>query len=36
VVNKLGGDISFETELGQGTTFVIRLPLGAQELEGKF
>lgn len=27
VVERHGGTISFETELGQGTTFVIRLPL---------
>ncbi|HEY8967056.1 MAG TPA: ATP-binding protein, partial [Candidatus Methylacidiphilales bacterium] len=27
VVDKHGGAISFETELGQGTTFLIRLPL---------
>jgi two-component system, NtrC family, sensor kinase len=28
IVDKHQGGISFETELGQGTTFVIRLPLG--------
>lgn len=27
IVEKHGGTISFETELGQGTTFIIRLPL---------
>lgn len=27
VVEKLGGSISFETETGQGTTFIIRLPI---------
>jgi len=27
IVNKLGGEITFETEVGKGTTFVIRLPL---------
>lgn len=26
VTNKHGGEITFETEIGQGTTFVIRLP----------
>ena len=26
VVDKHHGEISFETEMGQGTTFVIRLP----------
>ncbi len=29
VVDKHGGDIGFETELGVGTTFIIRLPLSA-------
>lgn len=37
VVEKHGGEISFETEVGQGTTFTIRLPLNetpcALELE---
>jgi len=27
IVNKLGGEVNFETEMGKGTTFVIRLPL---------
>jgi signal transduction histidine kinase len=27
IVDKMGGTISFETELGHGTTFIIRLPL---------
>jgi PAS domain S-box-containing protein len=27
IVNKHGGTLTFQTELGQGTTFVIRLPL---------
>ncbi|HEY9077295.1 MAG TPA: PAS domain S-box protein [Anaerolineaceae bacterium] len=27
IVNKLGGKIGFETEIGKGTTFVIRLPI---------
>jgi PAS domain S-box-containing protein len=28
VVEKHGGKLSFETEIGKGTTFIIRLPLG--------
>jgi PAS domain S-box-containing protein len=28
VVDKHGGTIDFETELGKGTTFIVRLPLG--------
>ena len=31
VVEKHGGTIHFETEMGKGTTFVIRLPLVAQD-----
>jgi signal transduction histidine kinase len=27
IVNKLGGKISFETEEGKGTTFIVRLPI---------
>ena len=27
IVNKLGGEITIETEIGKGTTFVVRLPL---------
>jgi len=27
VVNRHGGTVTFETEVGRGTTFVIRLPL---------
>jgi signal transduction histidine kinase len=27
IVEKLGGSLSFETETGQGTTFIIRLPI---------
>jgi signal transduction histidine kinase len=27
VVDKHGGTLSFETEMGKGTTFIIRLPL---------
>jgi signal transduction histidine kinase len=30
IVKKHGGEISFETELGKGTTFVLRLPLTAR------
>ncbi len=33
VVEKHGGTLHFETELGQGTTFVIRLPLRAPAAE---
>jgi signal transduction histidine kinase len=29
IVDKHGGSISFETEVGKGTTFIIRLPLSA-------
>ena len=31
VHDKHGGDLTFETELGRGTTFFIRLPLGGKE-----
>jgi len=31
VVDKHGGNLTFETEMGKGTTFVIRLPVGAAE-----
>lgn len=34
VVKKHGGTISFETEVGEGTTFIIRLPLGAAGYQG--
>jgi len=27
IVKKHGGELTFETELGEGTTFLIRLPL---------
>jgi signal transduction histidine kinase len=30
IVGKHGGAISFETEIGKGTTFIIRLPLGEE------
>ncbi|MDZ7261462.1 MAG: ATP-binding protein, partial [candidate division KSB1 bacterium] len=30
IVEKHGGTITFETELGQGTTFILRLPLGEE------
>ena len=32
VVNKHGGKIFFETEMGKGTTFVVRFPLDDQEM----
>jgi signal transduction histidine kinase len=28
VVNRHGGTVTSETEVGRGTTFIIRLPLG--------
>ncbi len=31
IVDKHGGTLAFETELGRGTTFIIRLPLTASE-----
>jgi signal transduction histidine kinase len=31
VVKRHHGSIDFETELGQGTTFVIRLPLSSDQ-----
>jgi two-component system NtrC family sensor kinase len=34
VVDKHHGSIDFETEMGKGTTFVVRLPLGAQLDDG--
>lgn len=33
VVNKHGGTIGFETETGRGTTFCLRIPMGARERE---
>ena len=33
VVQKHGGEITFETELGKGTTFIMRLPLTARTSE---
>jgi signal transduction histidine kinase len=30
ITEKHGGRISFETQMGQGTTFVIRLPIGSE------
>jgi len=33
VVKKHGGALDFETEIGKGTTFVIRLPLEKQSVE---
>jgi PAS domain S-box-containing protein len=35
VVEKHGGTLTFETTAGQGTTFIIRLPLAAQLSEGQ-
>jgi signal transduction histidine kinase len=35
VVEKHGGTLTFETAAGQGTTFIIRLPLAAQLSEGQ-
>lgn len=34
IQDKHGGSITFETEIGEGTTFVIRLPLHESETEG--
>ena len=31
IVDKHGGTLTFETALGQGTTFIIRLPLGSKQ-----
>ncbi|MBX3206269.1 MAG: hypothetical protein KF764_14450 [Labilithrix sp.] len=31
IVEKHGGEISFETELGRGTTFIVRLPVNVHE-----
>ncbi len=35
IVDKHGGNITFETEIGKGTTFIIRLPLGGQPVSKK-
>ena len=35
IVDKHGGSIDFETEVGQGTTFIIKLPLSTVALENK-
>lgn len=35
VVDKLGGSIHFETEVGKGTTFIIRLPFDGKALLGE-
>jgi len=29
IVNKHGGSLRFETEMGKGTTFFVRLPINA-------
>jgi signal transduction histidine kinase len=34
VVNKHGGSISFESEEGKGTTFIIRLPIASEPVAG--
>jgi len=34
VVERHGGTLSFESALGKGTTFIVRLPLGAVETQG--
>jgi PAS domain S-box-containing protein len=34
IQDKHGGSITFETEIGQGTTFIVRLPLHESETEG--
>ena len=31
IINKLGGNIRFESEVGQGTEFIIHLPVGHHE-----
>jgi PAS domain S-box-containing protein len=31
IVRKLGGSLEFETEIGKGTTFIIRLPINEEE-----
>jgi two-component system, NtrC family, sensor kinase len=30
IVKKHGGTVTFETEMGKGTTFIVRLPLGSK------
>lgn len=35
VVDKHGGSITFETETGKGTTFIVRLPLAPANLEAR-
>ncbi len=35
VVEKSDGTIAFETETGKGTTFIIRMPLGLNEVKGE-
>ena len=31
IINKLGGHIRFESEIGKGTEFIIQLPVGHHE-----
>ena len=33
IVDKHGGSLTFETVVGQGTTFLIRLPLGSKQTQ---
>jgi two-component system, NtrC family, sensor kinase len=35
VVERHGGTLTFETEVGKGSTFFVRLPLGGSRLEGQ-
>ena len=35
LVDKLGGSIHFETEMGKGTTFIIRLPYDGKTVSGR-
>ncbi|HOW18773.1 MAG TPA: ATP-binding protein, partial [Phycisphaerae bacterium] len=34
IVNKHGGSITFETEVGKGTTFILRLPISQPPTQG--
>jgi signal transduction histidine kinase len=35
IVDKHGGELSFETVLGKGTTFFIRIPVARKPSEGR-